>query len=994
MKRGHFMGIYFIFLGLAILSCRQEHPPVFELHPADQTGIHFNNLIDEDEQNNVNTYMNIYTGGGVAAGDINNDGLSDLFFSGNMVSSRLYLNKGNLNFEDITESSGIMNTRWSTGAVMADVNQDGWTDIYSCVSGSGVDRANMLFINNHDNTFTESAAQYGIADAHQAMHASFFDYDRDGDLDLFIISNPASFENSVNNIQPRKLNGEGVSTDILYRNNGNGTFTDVSKEAGVLAEGYSLGLAISDVNNDQWPDIYISNDFIGNDILYINNQDGTFTNRITDYFKHTSFAGMGNDIADINNDGLVDVVELDMRPEDNLRQKLIIPPTGYDKFQLSLRMGYEPQFTRNTLQLNQGGGKFSEISFLSGISSTDWSWSALLGDYDNDGDKDLYVTNGFLRDLGNMDYITYQNIYNTPLGTVQAKTDKKLNAIKSLEGAVLKNYIFENQGDLLFSNQTAAWGMGAKGISHGAAYVDLDNDGDLDLVANNMNAEAYVYENKSNEIFNRTYLRISFTGSNQNRDGIGAKVTLYTGQQVQFAEHFLNRGFESTVDRVMHFGLDSVQVIDSLEVIWPDGKWELIKNVKANQLITLKYAAAGERKQISKSAPATLFSEVTKSVGIDYIHKENEFVDFKVQPLLPHMHSKNGPGIAVGDVNNDGLEDFYVGGAMGRAGALYVQGDDGKFRESLQPQIDSLSEDMGVLFFDADNDNDVDLYIASGGSEEVKGSDRYKDHLYFNDGKGNFRESPGTLPDIRESVSTVVAADYDRDGDLDLFVGGRIIPGDYPMPAASYILRNDTNASGCRFTDVTQEMAPGFLTLGLVTSALWTDVDNDGWVDLMIVGEFMPITCYKNEDGKSFTPMGKESFRHTSGWWNSLTAGDFDHDGDIDYIAGNLGLNSRYKGNEQEPLCIYASDYDKSGSVDPVITMYIEGEKQVAHSWDDMVKQMTPIRLRFRTYLPYAQATFEKSFSRSELESAYVVCSDLFETSYIENLGEGKFSIR
>ena len=503
--------------------------------------------------------MNIYTGGGVAAGDINNDGLTDLFFSGNMVSSRLYLNKGNLKFDDITESSGILNTRWGTGAVMADVNQDGWLDIYMCVSGSGAEKGNMLFINNHNNTFKESAKAYGIADQRQSMHASFFDYDRDDDLDLFIITNPASFENNVNNIQPRKLKGEGVSTDILYRNNGDQTFTDVSKEAGILVEGYSLGLAISDINNDQWPDIYISNDFIGNDILYINNGDGTFTNRAGEYFKHTSFAGMGNDIADINNDGLVDVVELDMRPEDNKRQKLIIPPTGYDKFQLSLRIGYEPQFSRNTLQLNQGHGKFSEIAFLAGISSTDWSWSALLADYDNDGDKDLFATNGFLRDLGNMDYITYQNIYNTPLGTVQAKADRKLNAIKSLKGAILRNYVFENQGGLTFSNQSEAWGMDSKGISHGAAYGDLDNDGDLDLVINNMNDEAYVYENKSNEIFNRNYLRIRFDGSDKNKNGIGAKVISYTGHQRQFLEHFLNRGYESTVDGVMHVGLDTIQ---------------------------------------------------------------------------------------------------------------------------------------------------------------------------------------------------------------------------------------------------------------------------------------------------------------------------------------------------------------------------------------------------------------------------------------------------
>ena len=993
MIRGYFIAWCFIFFGL-LLSCQQNDQGVFERLSSSQTGIHFNNQIDEDEQNNINTFMNLYTGAGVAAGDINNDGLTDLFFSGNMVSSRLYLNKGDLHFEDITESSTVLNTRWSTGAAMADVNQDGWLDIYVCVSGNRPEMANLLFINNHNNTFTESAEIYGVADVRQAMHASFFDYDGDNDLDLFIITNPASFENNVNNIQPRKLDGEGVSTDILYRNNGNNTFTDVSKEAGILVEGYSLGLAVSDINNDLWPDIYISNDFIGNDILYINNHDGTFTNRASEYFKHTSFAGMGNDIADINNDELVDVIELDMRPEDNKRQKLIIPPTGYDKFQLALKLGYEPQYTRNTLQLNRGEGKFSEIAFLSGISSTDWSWSALLADYDNDGDKDLFVTNGFLRDLGNMDYITYQNIYNTPLGTAQSKFDKKLNAIKSLEGAVLRNYFFENNGDLTFSNRSELWGVDTKGFSHGAAYADLDNDGDLDVAVNNMNEEAHIYENRSNKIFNRNYLRLKFEGSSQNRDGIGAKVLVRHRGKGQFFEHFLNRGFESTVDGVMHIGLDSAKHLDTLMITWPDGKYEILKNVKANQVLTVKYSAASiPAARIESPKPSLLFREVTDKTGIDFIHKENDFVDFKIQPLLPHMHSKNGPGISVADVNGDGLEDFYVGGGSGHNGALFLQGAESTFSRGSLAGIDSLSEDMGVLFFDADGDADMDLYIASGGSEHTKDSPLYKDHLYLNDGSGKFNYSATALPDIRQSGSSVVGADYDRDGDVDLFVGGRIIPGEYPMPADSYILRNDSRKNDCKFTDVTAEVAPGLLKLGLVTSALWTDVDNDGWVDLLLVGEFMPITCYRNNGGKTFTPINKEGFAHTSGWWNSLVAGDFDNDGDTDYVAGNLGLNSRYKGNTKEPVCIYAADYDKNGSIDPIMTNYIQGKKYIVHSRDELISQITAMRIRFKRYKDYSEATFEKSFLESELKSAFVICSEMFESSYLENLGKGKFAI-
>jgi enediyne biosynthesis protein E4 len=984
-----------IFFSTGIQSCQQKSKRIFELLSPNQTGIYFNNAIDEDEQNNVNTYMNIYTGAGVAAGDINNDGLTDLFFSGNMVSSRLYLNKGNLQFEDITERSGILNSSWGTGAVMADVNQDGWLDIYLCVSGSKAQRTNLLFINDRDNSFTESAVEYGLEVGRQSMHAAFFDYDGDEDLDLFIITNQAAFEHNVNSIQPRKLNGEGISTDILYRNNGNNTFTDTSKEAGILVEGYSLGLAISDINNDQWPDIYVSNDFIGNDILYVNNQNGTFTNRAAEYFKHTSFAGMGNDIADINNDGLVDVIELDMRPEDNKRLKLIIPPTGYDKFQMSLRVGYEPQFTRNTLQLNQGNNKFSEIAFLSGISSTDWSWSALLADYDNDGDKDLFATNGFLRDLGNMDYITYQNIYNTPLGTAQARTDKKLNAIKSLEGAALHNYFFENNRDLTFSDRSDAWGIDAEGYSHGAAYADLDNDGDLDLAINNMNTEAHVYENKSNEIVNRNYLRIKFMGSPKNQNGIGAKVTLKYNHQKQFAEHFLNRGYESTVDGVMHMGLGNIGEIDSLEVIWPDGRYELLRNVKANQQLVVHYSSAISRiKEDEGSTGQFLFTEVSNEIGVIHRHKENEFVDFKVQPLLPHMHSKNGPGIAVSDVNGDGLEDFYIGGAANQSGKVFLQQANGKFENKPTSSIDSLSDDMGVLFFDADNDSDADLYIASGGSEQAKNSTLYQDHLYTNDGKGNFKNAKQALPVIFQSGSCVVAADYDRDGDLDLFVGGRIIPGEYPMPADSYIFRNDSEGKLCRFTDVTKTVAPGLLKLGLVSSALWTDVDNDGWMDLMIVGEFMPITCFKNKVGKSFSPFGKDSFSGTSGWWNSLTSGDFDSDGDSDYIAGNLGLNTRYRGNAKEPVCVFANDYDKNGSIDPVMTYYLQGTRHIVHARDELISQISAMRMRFRKYKEYSEATFEESFLKSELASAYVLCSEKFESSYIENLGFGKFSIK
>jgi hypothetical protein len=975
-----------------VTSCKRDEA-LFTLVSTNHSNIHFNNFIDETEEMNVNTYMNIYTGAGVAAGDIDNDGLADLFFAGNNVDSRLYINKGDLTFEDITESAGMINHSWATGAVMADVNQDGWTDIYVCVSGNAADSQNLLFINNHNRTFTESAKDFGIADKRSSMHASFFDYDRDGDLDLFIITNPASPQNQVNIIQPRKLKGESESTDILYQNNGNNTFTDVSAAAGILVEGYSLGLAISDINNDQWPDIYISNDFVGNDILYINNGDGTFTNKAATYFKHTSFAGMGNDIADINNDGLVDVVELDMRPEDNKRQKLIIPPTGYDKFQLSLQMGYEPQFSRNTLQLNRGNGRFSEISFMSGVSSTDWSWSPLLADFDNDGDKDLFVTNGFLRDLGNMDYITYQNIYNTPLGTVQSKLDKKLSAIKALDGAALRNYLFENDGHLSYRDRSEAWGMEETGFSQGAAYADLDNDGDLDLVVNNMNAEACLYENNSTRISARNYLGIKFNGSPMNREGIGANVTVYYDSKKQFFEHYLNRGFESTVDGILHIGLNTTNMIDSLEVVWPDGRSQQLNNVNSNQVLHVDYRDS-EVHQRKEKRKGELFIPAPKESNIHFAHAENPFVDFKVQPLLPHMHSRNGPGIAVSDVNGDGREDFYVGGAAYHGGALFSQNKNLTFTRLPFHRADSLTDDLGVLFFDADNDGDNDLYIVSGGTEESEMSTAYRDHFYVNDGKGHFTPSPDAIPDLRQSGSCAIAADYDKDGDLDLFVGGRIIPGRYPLPANSYILQNNSDKNHCIFTDVTSQLSPTLKNLGMVTSALWTDVDGDGWIDLLIVGEFMPITYLKNERGKTFKRIENRSLSHTSGWWNSLTAGDYDRDGDTDYIAGNLGLNTRYRGTVNEPVCIYAKDYDKNGSIDPLMTYYLQGKKYLVHARDELISQISVMRLRFKTYREYADVTFEESFLPSELEGAYVTCSELFQTSYLENTGSGNLNIR
>jgi hypothetical protein len=971
-----------------ILPACQKNKTLFKSLSSSHTGIDFVNHVTEDSLHNVLEYMNIYTGAGVAAGDINNDGLTDLYFSANQGGGKLYLNKGDLHFEDITAKAGFIKDRWETGVAMVDINSDGWMDIYVNVSGSPRfgNTANLLYINNHDGTFSEQAEKYGIADKRQTMHSAFFDYDKDGDLDLFLITNPADeMVSGVNVITERMVHGESEGTDILYRNNGDGTFTDVSAAAGILIDGYSLGVAVSDVNLDGWPDVYVSNDFLTNDILYINNRDGTFTDSISSYLKHTSFASMGNDVADFNNDGLPDIFVLDMLPEDNYRKKMIMPAASYDKFKMSLLKGYEPQYSRNTLQLNNGNGTFSDIAFLAGVSSTDWSWSSLWGDFDNDGDKDLMVTNGFYRDLGNLDYIHYQARLNNPMGRQDAKRAEKLKAILNLPEVPLQNYLFENNGDLTFSKRSDEWGFDERGFSNGACYADLDNDGDLELAINSFNDKAKVYENMSNELHPENFLNIKLKGSKNNIDGIGAKVFLYPGGNVQMQELNPYRGFESTMENVLHFGLGNSKKADSLLVEWPEGKRQVVKNITLNKTITVDWKDADSNVVDFRHDHQNAVEDVATKLKLDYEHRENDFVDFKTQPLLPHMHSQNGPGIAVGDVNGDKLEDFYIGGPSGSEGCFYLQTAEGAFQKKPFTQH-IQSEDMGVLLFDANGDGINDLYVVSGGSENQQGTDAQQDRLYMNDGKGVFAFSPGALPDTKASGSCVEANDFDRDGDLDVFVGGRVTPGKYPMPCRSYLLQNDGKG---HFTDVTQSIAPALMAPGMVTSALWTDFDNDNISDLVIAGEFMPLRFFRNVKGK-LSEIGS-GVENKSGWWNCIAAADFDEDGDIDYIAGNLGLNSRLKATENEPLCIYAKDFDKNGLLDPVMCYFVNKENQVYPTRDEMIRQINPMRGRFKTYESFATASFDQSFTKEELKDAFIVKAECFESSYFENLGNGKF---
>lgn len=969
-------------------SCKKTSNQLFTALDASHTKIDFSNDIEEDDEHNIYSFMNLYTGGGVSVGDINNDGLVDVFFAGNLVSNKLYINKGDFTFEDITEKSGLISDYWATGVSMIDINQDGWVDIYVAVSGGGKEekRANKLYINQKNNTFTEEALQYGLADTSQSTHSAFFDYDLDGDLDMFLIVNPVDYSmSSVNTIRPRKLNGESNSTDKLYRNNGDNTFTDVSSESGILIEGYSLGIGISDIDNDGWPDIYISNDFLTNDILYKNNGDGTFSDVSKDYFKHTSFAGMGNDIADFNNDGLMDIMVLDMLPEDNERQKMIIPASSFDKFQMMLKNGYTAQYTRNTLQLNNGNNSFSEIGQFAGISQTDWSWSVLLADYDNDGFKDAFITNGFRRDIGDLDYINFQQQLSNPFGSEEVRREKKLGAIKELPSAAIKNYFFKNNGDHTFSNTSEDWGIASASLSNGSAFADLDNDGDLDLIVNNINEKASILKNNSDKNTSR-FLKIKLNGKTGNLEGIGSQVTLHSNDNSQYYQHYLSRGYESSVDQTIHFGLGDGK-IDSITIVWPDKRIQVLKKIVENHTITLEHSNAkiiSEKEPIAIKTP--LFSEVSKTLKANYKHQENNFVDFRVQLLLPHMHSKNGPKMALGDINGDTLEDFYIGGSTGFSGSFFIQKQDGSFEEQLL-NMHIEAEDMGSLLFDADGDGDNDLYIVSGGSEFSANAVEYQDRLYLNDGIGNFTHDSKVLPKIISSGSVVKASDYDNDGDMDLFIGGRVAPGEYPTSPRSYLLENN----GGKFTDVINDFNKGLSNVGMVTDAIWTDYDNDGIDDLIVVGEFMSIKIFKNK-GTAFEDVtDKTGLSNTSGWWNSVASADMDGDGDMDFIAGNLGTNSRYKASIEEPLCIYAKDYDKNSSIDPIMCYYIQGENYIAHPRDQISGQIASMRGRFRTYESYAKVKFEDAFLPEELENALVVKAMNFKSTYFENIGDGTF---
>ncbi|AYN68328.1 RNA-binding protein [Euzebyella marina] len=979
-----------LFLG----SCSKgDKSKMFTLLPESKTNIKFKNILQETEEFNILTYGYIYNGGGVSVGDINNDGLQDIYFTGSMVGSHLYLNKGNLEFEEIAKEAGVFaEGLWNTGTTMVDINSDGLLDIYVCRSAAHDDfkRKNLLFINNGDLTFTEKAAEYGIDDPGYSTQGAFFDYDKDGDLDLYVVNHSvqeyASFRNISTNLKSKR---NPYYEDHFYINE-NGNFLISNDKVGLISNvlGFGLGVAVSDVNNDTWPDLYITNDFNEQDYLYINNQDGTFTESLEKFIGHTSHFSMGSDIADINNDGYPEIMTLDMLPEGNFRQKMVSGPDNYDKFQFLVKSGFYHQSMRNMMHLNNQGNSFSEIGQLSGIHSTDWSWAPLWVDLDNDGLKDLFITNGVKRDYTNMDFMNYavqQKMEENKVGAEMAIND----LLKHIPSSIEENYTYKNNGNLSFSKMNEAWGLDQKTLSNGAAYADLDNDGDFDLIVNNTDERAFIYRNNSESHDSNNYLKLLLKGDNKNTFGIGSKVEIKIGERKLVQEFMPSRGFQSSIDYNLIFGLGNDSIVDELTVTWPDKRVESIKKIKSNQTLLLEQKNAN---QINYNAPEPkrkFLVDLDRDSLINFKHQENNFIDFKNEQLLPHKLSVEGPALAVGDINNDGFDDVFIGGAKGQSGSLYIQTKNGRFSQRDLPSSE-MFEDTDALFFDADNDKDLDLYVVSGGHEQQVGSSELQDRLYINDGNGYFKIIETNLPKITTNGSCVKAADYDNDGDLDLFIGGRSIPGKYPNSPKSYLLQNDGLG---KFQDVTEKSFKNLAEIGMVTDAMWTDFNGDQVIDLIVVGEYMPIELFEN-NGKEFRDVTANSgLQDSEGWWNAIEQADFDNDGDMDYIVGNFGLNSQLKASPEQPVKLYSKDFDGNGSLDPILTSYLMGESYPVFSKDDLVGQLSGLKNKYINYSDYADQKITDIFNAQQLSDAKVLAAKNFATSYVENLGNGQFKI-
>lgn len=984
---------FFCFLFCFFSACTNRQttsePKLFQSVDPSTSKVDFINQLDENESFNIIQYLYYYNGAGVAVGDLNNDGLPDLYFTANQLPNKLYLNKGNLQFEDITEKAGVAGKgMWKTGVTMADVNGDGWLDIYVCQVGDykNIKGRNELFINNGDLTFTESAAAYELDFQGFSTQAAFFDYDADGDLDLYLLNHSVHASENYGDSAIR-MRRDPLSGDRLYRNDG-GKFTDVSEKAGIYGSriGYGLSVAVGDLNDDGCPDLYISNDFHDNDYLYYNNCDGTFREAVTASIGHTSTFSMGSDVADFNNDERLDLLTLDMKPEDAFVLKSSVGADPYNIYKFKLSFGYHYQYPRNMLHLNLGKPtgyetQFAEIGQLAGVDATDWSWSALFCDLDGDGWKDIFIGNGILRRPNDLDYLKY-----TANRQVQ-QSNADLDIAAKMPGGLVPNYAFRNKGDLTFESVAVAWGLDLTGSTNGAAYADLDGDGDLDLVTNNLNAPAAIFENRSQELLKNNYLRIALQGKGGNPFGIGARVTIQSGESRQMQELQTTRGFQSSVEPVLTFGLGKAVEVDRLTVRWPDGNVQQLSGVTANQTLKIAYEKRSNDQMQPKAATETVFEDITAQSGLRFQHLENDFTDFDREPLMPHALSTQGPRLAQGDVNGDGLDDLFVCGAKGQPGAIFIQsGKTGQFSQRPQPALenDRLKEDTDAAFFDADGDGDLDLYVVSGGGEAAGESDELLDRLYLNDGQGNFALSEGALPPAYANGSCVLPLDFNGDGALDLFVGARSIPGSYGVSTASVLLQNDGKG---KFLDRTAALAPDLSKAGMVTDAVLANMAGKPW--LVVVGEWMPVTAFSITESwkKVETP-------NSGGWWNTVLAHDFDGDGNDELLLGNLGLNSDLRATEKEPVSLYVHDFDHNFFSDPILTYYKQNQLYSYASLDELSSQMPILRKKFSQNTPFAKSTFDQLFDEKELARARRIDAYTFASALASSQGDGTFSLQ